>query len=149
LTGGTVYVDRTDIENAERIVLNFQEDGFEVRALPDGDYRVIWIPPFPPEVIVEVTPPLQDVGFRRNETIRASVQTAPIRNASRVLDLEFTVRTVPVPSTGGVTLPDTGGGRSTSDAIGLAFAAALVLGFAAFGTLPYCGGDHRSRNAQV
>jgi len=133
-SGGTIVIERLDAP-AERVVLNVQGGAWQARGLADGTYRVRFEPMTAAE-IVEIIPPLEDVQITPIETVRASVRIVEIRNASRVLDVDFIFRFRPIAGAADrVQLPDTGGGSTRGDVAELAALGTLLGTMILLGTV--------------
>ena len=129
----TINVDRLDESGVRVEVYHALADvtGFwTVRALPDGQYRVVWDPPLrDPSDLSRTLPPAQSIVLNPNETIVRVVRTATISGASRNLSLDLGIPfQEPVPAAPPIVAPNTGdgGNAGTSWTLG-ALAAAIAL----------------------
>lgn len=100
---------------------------WEVRGLPDGEYRVMWQPPIPNALLSQTIPPATTIVLNPIDTIRRVTAFVTIRGANRVTNIDFGIPSqapavgVQMPSTGGAS----GGQASPPWPI---VAASLVLG---------------------
>lgn len=114
---------------------------WEVRGLPDGRYRVSWLPPVrDPADLAKSIPPPEDVVLDPEHTARLSIHIVDIVKSNRILDIDFGIpHQNPVSGAAGTRtrLPNTGagdrGGLSANEFVlfgGLAASAVLALGLA-------------------
>src|SRR5581483_1459956 len=91
--GGTVIIDSLDgagnVLPTGYSAATDESGRWELRALPDGTYRVRWDPPVPQEQWSRTIPPVVAIALNPNETIHAVAQTVQIHGASRVLNIDF------------------------------------------------------------
>jgi hypothetical protein len=133
---GTVIVDRLDESGVIIDAYSTLADatGFwTVRALPDGNYRVLWEPPLRDQADLSRTiPPAQSIVLNPNLTIVRVVRTASVVGANRTLDLDLGIAAqAPVPAAPPIAAPNTGqgGGASSAWALG-ALGVAIALSIA-------------------
>lgn len=137
--GGTIVAFRLDergaITTGNYVTHTDTTGNWQLRALPDGMYRVTW----DPQILgSEVTyPPVEDVVLSPITTIRVVTRVVEIRSASRVLDIDFGISARP-PIGGPIALPESGSHRGSSNAatflvalgLGVSVAVALALSIA-------------------
>ncbi len=132
--GGTVIVDALDSDGRTVHGYGAATDTsgvWQIRALPDGAYRVRWDPPVPESQWPLTIPPVQAIVLNPIETVHAVTRTVEISGASRILDIDFGIPKQQPVAGGG--LPSTGTGGSADGSW-------LPMAFGAFGiALAFCG----------
>lgn len=142
VAGASVYVERlprdaSDIGPTLFGAVSDVRGYWDVRALPDGRYRVSWDPPVrDPADLARAIPPAADIVVSPLQTLHRPSRIVEIRNANRILNIDFGMPPQsPVIGSVKPQLPrtGTGGGRAvTANEIvlfaGLAASAALGLG---------------------
>ncbi len=111
------------------------EDGrWEVRAVPDGTFRVMWNPPLrDPSNLRRTLPAAETIEINPLLIVTRVQRIVEIRDANRILDIDMGMPDEGPVFGGGVQLPPTGtgGGGVGAPALLLAFAAAGSLALAA------------------
>jgi hypothetical protein len=87
-----------------RSALTGAEGKWEVRALADGRYRIVWQPPLrDPADLARTIPPAEEVQLTPLESVMAVTQIVEIVDGSRVTEVEFGI-----PSQTPIAMPSTG-----------------------------------------
>lgn len=110
---------------------------WELRALPDSTYRVMWDPYLPEDQWPLAIPPVETINLNpldtvHDNTVHVIARIVEIRGANRILDINFGIPPQPpVVGTGGAPrLPSTGsggGGAANEAVLYVAIGASLVL----------------------
>jgi len=133
--GGTIIVDRVDSDGnlhaSEYAVATDVTGAWQVRALPDGRYRVRWDPQLPKAEWPLTIPPVETIVLNPIETIHEITRTVEVRDANRIAGIDFGIPKRPLPQQG-IELPRTGG-RSGGSPWLPAGLSALALGIALAG----------------
>jgi len=99
------------------------DGAFEIRAVPDGRYLVVWLSSYTDAAEAEFSPPVREVVIGTIATVRGPAHEVTISNGSRITDIEFRVVLDPVP----LVAPDTGAGETPSPTAPLAAAGAALM----------------------
>lgn len=105
---------------------------WQVRALSDGRYRVLWDPPLRDRsLLAQTIPPAETIVLNERETTVAVTTTVQITGANRILDINFGIPDEgPIFGSRPIALPETGGGSGRSDMLLVLAGIALSLGAA-------------------
>jgi hypothetical protein len=130
VSGGTIFAELLGSQGepgAAYVTVTNMTGSWQIRALPDGDYRVSWPPPVPPELFWKTIPPAQPYALTTIETVYRVTTTVEMAGANRVLDIDFGVPyQPPVPGTDRPQLPAAGQGAGGGVLPSTLLAGALV-----------------------
>jgi len=140
---GTVEIRGLDLIDGGHPYVFYSAAGstgeWQLRAVPDGTYRVMWNPYLDPEEWPLAVPPVQSINVNPLDTVHDNIvhvitRTVEIRGANRILDIDFGIPPRS-PVVGARELPGTGGrgagGSRAGDALlygALAVSLSLGLG---------------------